>query len=58
MTAQDIDQLMQLAKSGAMSLEQLMQHADALKAHGHATEVIDLYKIWIACTQSDRKSVV
>lgn len=57
MTAQDIDQLMQLAKSGAMSLEQLMQHADALKAHGHATEVIDLYKIWIACTQSPTRFV-
>ena len=57
MTAQDIDQLMQLAKSGTMSLEQLMQQADALKAAGHASQAIDLYKIWIACTQSPTRFV-
>lgn len=57
MTAQDIDQLMQLAKSGSMSLEQLMQQADALKASGYANAGMDLYKIWIACTQSPTRFV-
>lgn len=57
MTAQDIDQLMQLAKSGTMSLEQLMQQSDALKAGGHTSEAMSLYKIWIACTQSPTRFV-
>lgn len=52
MTPTDIDRLMQLAQTGSMSLEQLMQHAESLKQGGHGPQAMDLYKIWIACTKS------
>ena len=57
MTPTEIDGLMQLAQSGSMSLEQLMQHADALKQGGHHQQAMVLYKIWIACTPSPTRFV-
>ena len=57
MNTQDLDALMQSAKTGEMSLEVLMQEAEKLKAAGHMEEVKTLYKIWIACTQSPTRFV-
>lgn len=54
---QMIDPLMQQARQGTMSLDELLQRADSLKNAGFADQAINLYKIWIACTDSDHKFV-
>ncbi len=57
MKAQEIDALMQQAKTGEMSIDALMQNAELLKAAGQTEAVKSLYKIWIACTQSPTRFV-
>ena len=50
-----IDSWMTRAKSGAMSLDELLQKANELQRQGRRQEAQTLYKIWIACTQSPSK---
>ena len=49
--------MLQLAKSGHMPLDALINHAEAYKADGRLVDALNLYKIWIACTPSDVKFV-
>jgi predicted O-linked N-acetylglucosamine transferase (SPINDLY family) len=52
MTLTDIEDIMQLAQSGRMKIEQLMQNAESLKKDGHAQKAMFLYKVWIVNTKS------
>ena len=52
-----IDSLMQQVRQGNMSLDELIQQAERLKSSGFLQEAINLYKLWIACTQADNKFV-
>lgn len=51
------DTLMQQARQGTMSLDELIQQAERLKSSGFLPQAINLYKLWIACTPSDNKFV-
>ena len=52
-----VDAVMQQARQGAMGLDELIQQAERLKSAGFAVHAVNLYKLWIACTQSDHKFV-
>ena len=46
-----------LAKSGQMTLDALINHAEQLKAQGQISDALNLYKIWIVCTTAANKFV-
>lgn len=45
-------------QSGQMGLTQVVEHADALQAQGHATAAKNLYGLWLAHTDDPRKHLV
>jgi len=46
-----------LAKSGQMTLDALINHAEQFKAQGQFSDALNLYKIWIVCTTAANKFV-
>jgi predicted O-linked N-acetylglucosamine transferase (SPINDLY family) len=54
-TIDSINAIMEKAKSGQMSLEELFQSASELQSQGQTDNAQNLYKIWLACTTSNNK---
>jgi predicted O-linked N-acetylglucosamine transferase (SPINDLY family) len=54
---QMLQPLLENARQGTLSLQDLISHAEQLKSAAAAQEAIQLYKVWIASTASDNQFV-